>query len=194
VDDSVTPTPQSSYGAEKLLCEILINEYTRRGFLDGLSLRLPTISVRPGRPTAAASSFVSGLIREPLNGKRCEIPVENRGFESWICSPRVIVANLLHALSMSTSKLPLHIRQINVPGICVTVQGMMDALEQVGGKDKLELVTEREQPDLLPILYSWPTRFDNTQAIELGFQRDISFVQVVREYYESSNTAPNAML
>lgn len=185
VDDSIVPTPQSSYGAEKIICETLINEYTRRGFLDGMSLRFPTISVRPGRPTAAASSFLSGMIREPLNGITCRIPVEDRKFESWVCSPRVLVTNLRYALTMSTESLPSHIRQINMPGICVTIQDMMDALEQVGGKESLKLLIEKTQPELLPMLYSWPTRFDNTQAIKLGFIRDESFVQAVMDYKNS---------
>lgn len=188
VEDSVIPTPQSSYGAEKLICEILVNEYTRRGFIDGLSLRFPTISVRPGLPTAAASSFLSGMIREPLNGQVCEIPVEDRQFESWLCSPRTLVSNLLHSLTILTSSLPLHVRQINLPGICVTIQEMMDALEGVGGKDKLNLLKEKSDPALLPILKSWPTHFDNRQAVDLGFIRDESFLQAVEDYKQ--NLAP----
>ncbi|GIK01702.1 hypothetical protein Aspvir_005740 [Aspergillus viridinutans] len=184
VDDSVTPTPQGSYGAEKLICETLVNEYTRRGFITGFTLRFPTISVRPGQPTAAASSFLSGMIREPLAGKECVIPVEDRSFKSWLCSPRTLVQNLVLTLSLPSDALPPHIRSINVPGICVTVQEMMDALEKVGGKDKLALLKEKEDPTLRPILDSWPTRFDNSQAIALGFKRDSSFEQAVRDYYE----------
>ncbi|GFF96698.1 uncharacterized protein HI_1014 [Aspergillus udagawae] len=184
VDDSVTPTPQGSYGAEKLICETLVNEYTRRGFITGFTLRFPTISVRPGQPTAAASSFLSGMIREPLAGKKCVIPVEDRSFKSWLCSPRTLVQNLVLTLSLPSDALPPHIRSINVPGICVTVQEMMDALEKVGGKDKLALLKEKEDPTLRPILESWPTRFDNSQAIALGFKRDSSFEQAVRDYYE----------
>jgi nucleoside-diphosphate-sugar epimerase len=184
VDDSVTPTPEGSYGAEKLICETLVNEYTRRGFITGFTLRFPTISVRPGQPTAAASSFLSGMIREPLAGKECVIPVEDRSFKSWLCSPRTLVQNLVLTLSLPGDALPPHIRSINVPGICVTVQEMMDALEKVGGKDKLALLKEKEDPTLRPILESWPTRFDNSQAIALGFKRDSSFEQAVRDYYE----------
>ncbi|PKX88530.1 SDR family oxidoreductase [Aspergillus novofumigatus IBT 16806] len=184
VDDSVTPTPQGSYGAEKLICETLVNEYTRRGFITGFTLRFPTISVRPGQPTAAASSFLSGMIREPLAGKECVIPVEDRSFKSWLCSPRTLVQNLVLTLSLPSDALPPHIRSINVPGICVTVQEMMDALEKVGGKDKLALLKEKEDPTLRPILDSWPTRFNNSQAIALGFKRDSSFEQAVRDYYE----------
>lgn len=182
VTDSVIPTPESSYGAEKVVCETLINEYTRRKFINGFTLRFPTISVRPGAPTAAASSFLSGMIREPLDGKQCVIPIEDRSFKSWLSSPKTLVQNLILTLRLPADSVPPHIRQINVPGICVTVQGMMDALEKVGGKDKLELLTEKEDPALVPILRSWPTQFDNSQAISLGFKRDESFEQAVQDY------------
>ncbi|CBF83372.1 hypothetical protein AN3119.2 [Aspergillus nidulans FGSC A4] len=182
VDDTVIPTPQSSYGAEKLICETLVNEYTRRGFITGFTLRFPTISVRPGRPTAAASSFLSGMIREPLNGEECVIPLEDRSFKSWLCSPKTLVHNLILTLSLPADSLPLHIRQVNVPGICVTVQEMMDALAKIGGEDKLALLKEKEDPTLRPILDSWPTRFDNSQAISLGMKRDSSFEAAVRDY------------
>lgn len=186
VDDTIIPTPQSSYGAEKIICETLINEYTRRGFIiAGFTLRFPTISVRPGRPTAAASSFLSGMIREPLNGEECVIPVEDRSFKSWLCSPKTLVHNLILALSLSANSVPLHIRQINVPGICVTVQEMMDALAKVGGGEKLVLLKEKEDPTLRPILDSWPTCFDNSQAISLGMKRDTSFEEAVRDYHLS---------
>ncbi|KAL4980720.1 hypothetical protein BDW66DRAFT_165741 [Aspergillus desertorum] len=187
VDDTIIPTPQSSYGAEKLICETLVNEYTRRGFITGFTLRFPTISVRPGRPTAAASSFLSGMIREPLNGEECVIPVEDRSFKSWLCSPKTLVYNLILTLSLPADSLALHIRQINVPGICVSVQEMMDALAKIGGEDKLALLREKEDPLLRPILNSWPTRFDNSQAISLGMKRDSSFEEAVRDYQLSLN-------
>jgi nucleoside-diphosphate-sugar epimerase len=182
VTDSVIPTPESSYGAEKIICETLINEYTRRKFINGFTLRFPTISVRPGAPTAAASSFLSGMIREPLDGKACVIPIEDRSFKSWLCSPKTLIYNLLITLRLPADSVPPHIRQINVPGICVTVQGMMDALEKVCGKEKLALLEEKEDPSLVPILKSWPTQFDNTQAISLGMKRDESFEQTVLDY------------
>lgn len=182
VDDSITPTPQSSYGAEKIICETLINEYTRRGFINGFVLRFPTISVRPGAPTAAASSFLSGMVREPLDGKECVVPIEDRSFKSWLCSPKTLVHNLVLTLSLPADAVPPHIRQINVPGICVTIQEMMNALEKVGGKDKLALLKEQADSALIAILKSWPTAFDNTQAISLGFKRDSSFEEAVRDY------------
>ncbi|KAH8695499.1 putative nucleoside-diphosphate-sugar epimerase [Talaromyces proteolyticus] len=185
VTDDVIPTPESSYGAEKFICEALINDYTRRGFITGFTLRFPTISVRPGKPTAAASSFLSGMIREPLNGQEALIPLEDRSFKSWLCSPRTLLHNLIVTLSLPADSLPLHIRQINIPGICVTIQEMMDALEKVGGKDKLALLKEQEDPVVKKIVHSWPTRFDNSQAIRLGFKRDESFEQAVRDFKDS---------
>ncbi|RJE19399.1 nucleoside-diphosphate-sugar epimerase [Aspergillus sclerotialis] len=182
VTDDITPTPQSSYGAEKIVCETLINEYTRRGFINGFTLRFPTISIRPGKPTAAASSFLSGMIREPLNGKESVIPIEDRSFRSWLCSPKTLVHNLILTLSLPADAVPPHIRQINVPGICVSIQEMMDALEKVGGKDKLAFLKEKGDPSLIAILKSWPTCFDNTQAISLGMKRDSSFEETVRDY------------
>ena len=185
IDETVVPTPQTSYGAEKLICETLVNEYTRRKFIDGVILRFPTISVRPGRPTAAASSFLSGMVREPLNGIECIVPLKDRSFTSWLCSPKTLVANLLDALTIPTDKLEPHIRVLNSPGIGVTIQEMMDALEKVGGKEALDLVKEKTDPDMETILRTWPTKVNNKKAYDLGFKPDTSFEQAVIDYKAS---------
>jgi nucleoside-diphosphate-sugar epimerase len=182
VDESVRPTPETSYGAEKVMCEYLINDYTRRGFINGLILRFPTVSVRPGLPTAAASSFLSGMIREPMNGKECVIPICDRQWRHWLCSPRILATNLVFSLSLPRDALPLHDRVLNHPGIGVSVQDMMDSLARVGGEDKLSLLREEEDPKVKPILYSWPADFDNTRALTLGFKRDTTFDEIVRDY------------
>ena len=182
VQETVRATPEGSYGVEKLMCEYLISEYTRRGFLDGIVVRLPTISVRPGRPTAAASSFLSGMIREPLQGQACALPLRDRGFVSWLCSPRTLAANLARALALPGDALPAHDRCLNLPGIAVSVQDMMDALARVGGEDRLALLTEEDDEALKPILYSWPTHFDNSKALALGFARDTSFDDFVVDF------------
>ncbi|KAK9364888.1 hypothetical protein V1509DRAFT_634909 [Lipomyces kononenkoae] len=182
VDENVVPTPLSSYGFEKLICEQLINDYTRRGFIDGFALRFPTISVRPGKPTAAASSFVSGMIREPLNGVECIIPVTDRSLVLWICSPKTLVANLLYALTMPSDVLPKHIRFVNLPGIGVTIQEMMDALEKVAGRTALKFLQEQDVPEVRAILKSWPQKFDNTRAYRMGFMPDQSFEETVMDY------------
>lgn len=185
VDESTRPTPESSYGAEKLICETLVNDYTRRGFIDGFSLRFPTISIRPGKPTAAASSFLSGMIREPLKGQESVIPLQDRSFTSWVCSPRTLAGNLMHVLTVPSSSLPLHDRTINMPGVGVTIQEMIDVLEKVGGKDKLKLIKETTDPAPEKILRSWANNFDHSKAYKMGFQRDPGFEQAVIDYRES---------
>jgi nucleoside-diphosphate-sugar epimerase len=185
IDETVVPTPEGSYGAQKLICETLINDYTRKGYLDGFSLRFPTISIRPGKPTQAASSFLSGMVREPLDGKECVIPLKDRAFKSWLCSPKTLAENLVLALGVDGSLLETHRRVVNMPGIGVTVQEMMDALAKVGGEDKLKLLKEETDVDMERILRSWGTEFDNSLAYKLGFRKDVSFEQAVRDYKAS---------
>ncbi|RDW59880.1 NAD(P)-binding Rossmann-fold containing protein [Coleophoma cylindrospora] len=185
IDEKVVPTPEGSYGAQKLMCEALINDYTRRGFIDGFSLRFPTISVRPGKPTAAASSFLSGMIREPLAGVECVIPLHDRSFRSWLCSPKTLAENLVHALTLPTTAMPSHVRTVNMPGIGVTVQEMMDALAKVAGEEKLKFLREETDSDMERILRSWGTEFDNSLALSLGFRPDGGFEEAVRDYIES---------
>lgn len=124
-------------------------------------------------------------MREPLNGVECVVPVTDRNFKSWLCSPRTLVENLTFALTMSTEKLQRHVRQVNLPGICVSVQEMRDALERVGGRDRLRFLKERNDEEILPILLSWPARFDVSRAVELGFKGDRSFEHAVRDFKES---------
>jgi nucleoside-diphosphate-sugar epimerase len=185
IDENVMATPEGSYGAQKLICEALVNDYTRKGFFDGLSTRFPTISIRPGKPTQAASSFLSGMIREPVEGKECIIPLKDRSFKSWLCSPKTLSENLVYALSVDLGKLEKHKRVVNMPGIGVTVQEMMDALANVAGKEKLELLKEETDVDMERILRSWGTDFDNKLAYSLGFKEDVSFEQAVRDYISS---------
>lgn len=182
VDETMRPTPESSYGCEKMMCEYLVAEYTRRRFVNGLIVRLPTVSVRPGKPTAAASSFLSGMIREPMQGLPCVIPLTDRSFRHWLCSPRILVSNLVHALGIARDALPAYDRVVNLPGIGVTVQDMMDSLARVGGEDKLKLLSEEDDDSLKPILYSWPTLFDNKRGLDLGFTRDTSFDEIVKDF------------
>jgi len=184
ITEDVFPTPEGSYGAEKLMCEIQINDMTRKGFIDGYSLRFPTISVRPGKPSQAASSFISGIIREPLDGKECIVPIKDRSFPSWVCSPKTLIGNLVHALTVPSDALPSHKRTVNAPGLLATVQDMMDALAKVAGEDKLKYIKEEHDDALAKILYSWAYKFDNKLALSLGYKPDTSFEQAVREYAE----------
>ncbi|RMD43119.1 hypothetical protein DV735_g1977, partial [Chaetothyriales sp. CBS 134920] len=182
--EDVFPTPEGSYGAQKLICEVLINDMTRRGLIDGFILRFPTISVRPGKPTAAASSFISGIIREPLARTECVLPIKDRSFPSWVCSPRTLISNLIHTLSVPSDALPSHKRAVNAPGRLATIQDMLDALEKVAGKEFLQYVKEEHDEALAKILYSWAGSFDNSLAYSLGYKADASFEQAVRDYLD----------
>ncbi|GAD96501.1 conserved hypothetical protein [Paecilomyces variotii No. 5] len=182
VSEADSTTPEMSYGCQKIICETIINDFTRRRMINGFSLRFPTISVRPGLPSAAVSSFLSGIIREPMDGKTCVVPLKDRAWKHWICSPRTIVHNILLALTLPRDALPPHRRSVNAPGIAVTIQDMLDALEEVGGKDKLQFVKEEENPSLKGLLYSWADDFDNSLGLSLGMKKDSSFTQIVRDY------------
>ncbi|KAI2624770.1 hypothetical protein GGS21DRAFT_316283 [Xylaria nigripes] len=185
VTDDVTPTPEGTYGAHKLLTEIFINDMHRKGFIDAFILRFPTVAVRPGRPTAAASSFLSGMIREPMNGEECVIPLRDRAFRSFLCSPSKLQENLFRVLHMNSARLPRHIRHINVPGVSVSIQELMDALAKHGGEDKLKLLREETMPELERILRSWSPDFDTTTPMSLGLVKDESGEEIVKEYIDS---------
>jgi len=184
VTDSVTPTPMGTYGAHKLMTEIYINELSRRDFINGFIVRFPTISVRPGRPTAAASSFLSGIIREPMAGQECQIPIQDRGFKSFLTSPGTVAENLVRVLHMDGNKLPKHVRHINFPGVSVSIQEMMDSLAKYGGEDKLKFLKEETVPDQEAILRSWPQDFDISTPLSLGLAVDKSGEDIIKEYIE----------
>lgn len=185
VTDDVTPTPEGTYGAHKLLTEIFINDMHRKGFIDAFILRFPSVVVRPGRPTNAASSFLSGMIREPMNGEECVIPLKDRGFRSFMCSPSSLQENLFRVLNMDSDKLPKHIRHINIPGVSVSIQELIDALAKHGGEDKLKLLKEETIPDLERILRSWAPDFDISTPMRLGLTKDESADDIVKEYVDS---------
>ncbi|KAL1844629.1 hypothetical protein VTK73DRAFT_2143 [Phialemonium thermophilum] len=185
VTDDVTPTPESTYGAHKLMCEIYLNEMHRRGFLDVFSLRYPSVVVRAGRPTNAASSFLSGMIREPMNGEECVIPIKDRSFKSYLCSPKTLAENLVRVLHLESDRLPRHIRQINIPGVSATIQELMDGLAKYGGEDKLKYLREEENPEIERIIRSWAQDFDTTRARKLGLAVDEKPEDLVKEYVES---------
>lgn len=172
--------PDSTYGATKAIGELMVNEYSRKGFVDGLTCRLPTISVRPGVPNSAASSFASGIIREPLNGVPSQVPVPH-STRMWLSSPRTVVRNLAHALTLPASDLPAW-RVVNVPGVSVTVAEMLDALTDVGGPDARVLVTDSPDARIASIVTTWPGDFDTRPALDLGFHADDSFLSAVRQY------------
>jgi len=183
VTESTMPLPQSSYGAQKCICETLLNDFSRRGLLDGRVVRLPTIVVRPGRPSGAASSFCSGIIREPLNGEKSILPVP-RSLKLWVCSTRTVVRNLLIVRDIPESAYGSGNRAVNLPGVTVNVQEMLNALESIGGQEALSLLEEKPDDSVAKIVGSWPAKFDTSRAQSLGFQEDGTLVQAVEEYLE----------
>jgi D-erythronate 2-dehydrogenase len=180
VDDSTTPMPQSSYGVQKLIGELLVGDYSRKGYVDGRAVRLPTIVVRPGKPNAAASSFASGIIREPLAGVEAVCPVDPET-SMWVLSPAAAIANLLHAHELPAERWAGP-RSLSLPGITVSVRAMLDALEAVGGGPARRRVRMQPDPRIEAIVRTWPARFDTARADAMGFVRDDDFASVVRRY------------
>ncbi|EME85434.1 uncharacterized protein MYCFIDRAFT_42662 [Pseudocercospora fijiensis CIRAD86] len=183
VTEKTMPLPQSSYGAEKAIVETLLNDFSRRRLLDARIVRLPTIIVRPGRPTGAASSFFSGIVREPLNGETGVLPVR-RDLKAWVCSARTVIRNLVAAKDIPEERYIGESRIVNLPGKTVTVQQMLDALRDVGGQKARDLVKEEFDENVAKIVGPWPAEFDTTRAKELGFQDDVSLEQAFRDYIE----------
>jgi nucleoside-diphosphate-sugar epimerase len=184
VPDDLALTPQTSYGTQKAIAELLLNDYTRRGFVDGRALRLPTISVRPGRPNAAASSFASGIIREPLNGEQAICPV-SRETRMWLLSPRTAIECFIAAHDIDGNRLGSN-RMINLPGLTISVGDMVSALERVAGKDVAARVTFTPDPRIAPMVATWPGELAASRARELGFPRDTDFDDIIRRYIEES--------
>jgi nucleoside-diphosphate-sugar epimerase len=180
LDDSTTPAPQSSYGAQKVIGEYLVSDYSRKGFVDGRSLRLPTIVVRAGKPNAAASSFASGIIREPLNGELSDCPVAPQT-GVWLLSPRRAVEAFQHACELPAAAWGTH-RVVNLPGLSATVAEMLDALKRVAGAEAAARVRWRPDPRIQAIVETWPARFRTPRALELGFRADAGIESVIRDY------------
>ncbi|KAG0631691.1 hypothetical protein M758_1G272500 [Ceratodon purpureus] len=181
--DSTTPYPQSSYGTQKLICELLISDATRKGFVDGRSLRLPTIVVRPGRPNTAASSFCSSIIREPLKGEAAVCPVDPN-YPLFVQSPKTVVRNLMHAMSIKSLKESG--RAITLPGLTTNAKEMVEALGAAGGDTKL--VKWERDPTIEKIVYSWPGFVDTPFAKSLGFHIDRSIQDIVAAYIENNKS------
>ncbi len=178
--DSTAVLPQSSYGTQKAIVELLINDYTRRGFIDGRVLRLPTISVRPGRPNAAASSFASGIIREPLNGEQAICPVDP-ATRLWLLSPTTAVDCLIALHDVRAAVLGSS-RIVNAPGVSVTVREMIDALARHAGTAAAKRVRVERDPRIERIVASWPGGWDTARARSLGLPEDDSFDTIVTRY------------
>jgi len=180
VQDDTAPNPQSSYGAQKAIGEILLSDYSRKGFIDGRSLRLPTISVRPGKPNKAASSFASGIMREPLHGEPAICPV-TADTRLWLLSPRKVVECLIHGHDLDANALGNR-RIVNLPGVSVSVGEMIETLGRVAGSETVERISWQLDAVVQRIVGSWPKCWDSSRAQGLGFAGDADFESIVRAY------------
>ena len=180
VPDSQVWQPQSSYGTQKAINDLLLSDYSRRGFLDGRSLRMPTIVVRPGKPNRAASSFASSIIREPLGGIDVVCPV-SPDTVLWLMSPALAIRNILHGHDLDRSALGGR-SVINMPGLSVTVSGMLQALRRLAGDTVADRVRVAADPAIQRIVNSWPGNFSAETARALGFTHDTDFEAVIRAF------------
>ncbi len=182
IGDEFLLAPLTSYGTAKAICELLLGDYSRRGFLDGVGIRLPTICVRPGAPNRAASSFFSGIIREPLNGQEAILPV-SEDVRHWHASPRAAAGFLMHAATLDTSLLGDR-RNLSMPGVSVTVAEQIEALRRAAGDEAVALIRREPDETVARIVAGWPRNFDARRAIELGFRAERDFDEIIRVYLE----------
>lgn len=187
VQDTTALNPQSSYGAQKAIGELLLNDYSRRGFVDGRVLRLPTISVRPGKPNKAASSFASGIIREPLSGEAAVCPVAT-DLRLWLLSPRGAIASLIAGHELAGEMFGAS-RTVNLPGLSVSVGEMIAALEDVAGSDVTARISYAPDPAIERIVKSWPGAWDTARAEALGLTADVDFASIIRAYMDDVKAA-----
>jgi nucleoside-diphosphate-sugar epimerase len=184
VTDDTYPRPATSYGVQKLIGEFILGDYSRKSFIDGRAVRLPTIVVRPGKPNAAASSFASGIIREPLAGVEAICPVD-AATALWVSSPVAAIASLIHAHEVAPDAWGAQ-RALNLPGITVTVAQMIEALRTVGGEAAAARVKVQRDEIIGRIVDTWPARFDTARAKAMGFAQDADFLGIVRAYASTS--------
>jgi D-erythronate 2-dehydrogenase len=182
LDDRTILTPQTSYGAQKAAGELLLNDYSRKGFVDGRALRLPTIVVRPGKPNKAASTFASSIIREPLAGEAAVCPV-TRDAEMYILSPRRVIQALTHAFELPAEAFGMT-RMLTLPGITVSIGEMVDALAEIAGRQVVDRIRWQPDPMIQKIVAGWPARFDARRARAMGFEPDADVGEIIRAHIE----------
>jgi nucleoside-diphosphate-sugar epimerase len=182
IGDEFIQAPLTSYGAQKTIDELLLSDYSRKGFFDGVGIRLPTICIRPGKPNKAASGFFSNILREPLSGQEAVLPV-GEDVRHWHASPRAAVGFLIHAATLDTSKLGAR-RNLNMPGLSATVGEQLEALKRFGGEKALKLIRREPDATIAKIVAGWPRDFAPKRAVELGFKAESSFDDIIRIHIE----------
>ncbi|MFO7484465.1 D-erythronate dehydrogenase [Oceanibaculum nanhaiense] len=182
IGDEFLSAPLTSYGTQKAIGELLLADYTRKGFVDGIGIRLPTICVRPGTPNKAASGFFSNIIREPLAGKEAVLPV-SEDVRHWHASPRAAVGFLLHAATIDGDKVGPR-RNLAMPGLSTTVGEQIEALRGIAGEKAVKLIRRQRDPIIETIVAGWPRNFDAKRALALGFKAESSFEEIIRIHIE----------
>ncbi len=185
IPDAFHLTPLTSYGTQKAIGELLLNDYSRRGIFEGVGIRLPTICVRPGRPNKAASGFFSNIIREPLKGEEAVLPVDE-SVRHWHASPRAAVGFFMHAAEMDVSAIGPR-RCLTMPGVPATVGEQIEALRKVAGEAAAKLIRREPDPVIQRIVAGWPTQFEAKRSRELGFKADENFEAIVRAHVEDEH-------
>lgn len=185
IDDEFFSTPLTSYGTQKAISELLLSDFSRRGFFDGVGIRLPTICVRPGKPNLAASGFFSNIIREPLAGREAALPVSD-DVRHWHASPRSAVGFLVHAATMDASALGAR-RNLTMPGVSVTVGEQIEALRAVAGEAAVKRIRRKPDEAIARIVAGWPRNFSAKRALGLGFTVESSFEDIIRNHIEEEH-------
>ena len=182
IPDEFFNTPLTSYGTQKTICELLLADYSRRGFFDGVGLRFPTVCVRPGKPNLAASGFFSNIIREPLVGQEAVLPVPE-DVRHWHASPRAAIGFLIHAATMDTGLLGSR-RNVTLPGVSCTVGEQIEALRKVAGDKVVARIKREPNETIMKIVSGWPRNFEAKRGRELGFKAENSFEDIIRVHIE----------
>jgi nucleoside-diphosphate-sugar epimerase len=182
IPDDYVNTPLTSYGTQKVIGELLLSDYTRKGFFDGIAIRLPTICIRPGKPNKAASGFFSNIMREPLAGQEAVLPVAET-VRHWHATPRAAVGFLLHAATIDSEKVGTR-RAITMPGVTCTVGEQIEALRKVAGEKVVARIRREPDPMIMKIVDGWPRGFEAKRALGLGFKAESSFEEIIRIHIE----------
>ncbi|SNB79015.1 Nucleoside-diphosphate-sugar epimerase [Arboricoccus pini] len=182
IGDEFLSAPLTCYGTQKAIGELLLNDYSRRGFMDGIGIRLPTICIRPGKPNKAASGFFSNILREPLIGQEAVLPVDD-SMRHWHASPRSCVGFLLHAATLDTSRLEGR-RNLSLPGLSATVAEQIEALRRIAGDKAVALIRREHDPAIQKMVGGWARDFTPTRALALGFKADSSFDEIIKVHIE----------
>lgn len=182
ISDDFHLTPLTSYGTQKSISELLLSDYTRRGFFDGIGIRLPTVCIRPGKPNKAASGFFSNILREPLIGQEAILPVPE-DVRHWHTSPRSAVGYLVHAAELDSDKVGPH-RNLSMPGVSATVGEQIDALRRVAGEKAVRLIRRVPDPMIMKMVAGWAPGFEAKRATALGFTAEKNFDEIIRVHIE----------